>query len=93
LDRIFSLDRSQLFIIDVRTKDEYDAGHFSAAVNIPSDEIEDRIGEIERHKDMGIILYCHSGSNAATAEKLLKRNGFEKVINVGAYKGIKKYDA
>ncbi len=93
LDRIFSLDPLQLFIIDVRTTEEYDAGHFSTAVNIPCDEIEDRLSEIEPHKEKGIILYCHSGSGAATAEKVLRQNGFLKVINVGAYKGIQKYDA
>ena len=93
LERIFSLDPSQLLIIDVRSEEEFSAGHFSSAINIPHDEIASRIEELRQHAHKGIILYCHSGARAAEAEKVLKSNGFTKVINAGGYDAIRKFDA
>ena len=92
MEKVFGLDRSQLLIIDVRSEDEFESGHFSSAINIPHDQIASRIGELKRHADKGIILYCHSGSRSAMAEKVLRSNGFTKVINAGGYGAIRKFD-
>jgi phage shock protein E len=92
MDKIFGLDPTQLLIIDVRSVEEYDAGHFSTAINIPHDQIASRMEELKPHRGKGIILYCQSGARAAAAEKILKSNGFSKVINAGGYDAIRKYD-
>jgi phage shock protein E len=92
MEKVFSLDRSQLLIIDVRSEEEFEAGHFSAAINIPHDQIASRLDELKPHMDKGIVLYCHSGARAAAAEKILKNNGFTKVINAGGYDAIRKFD-
>jgi phage shock protein E len=92
MEKIFSLDPSQILVIDVRTREEYDAGHFSTAINIPVDQLASRIAELAPHKQKGIILYCHSGARAAAAEKTLKSNGFTNVINAGGYDAIRKFD-
>ena len=47
---------SDMFVLDVRPRSEYDAAHFPGAVSIPMDEFEDRIGEIPRDKH--IVVYC-----------------------------------
>jgi phage shock protein E len=92
MEKLFSLPPGEMLVIDVRTKQEYDAGHFSTAINIPHDQISGRMSELNQHKQKGIVLYCHSGARAAAAEKVLKNNGFSNVINAGGYEAIRKFD-
>ena len=69
--------------IDVRTAEEYAAGHVSQAVNIPYEEISDRIGEVTTDKDALIYVYCRSGRRSGIAREALLEAGFSKVVNVG----------
>lgn len=68
-------------LLDVRTPGEYAAGHVPGAVNIPYDEIEDRLGEIESRvpRDGEIVLYCKSGTRAGWAGSTLEENGFTRL--------------
>ena len=52
---IESIDFSHTMLIDVRTKDEFELGAIRGAINIPTDEIRDRLGEISQQKK--IVLY------------------------------------
>lgn len=92
LEKVFSLDPSQLLIVDVRSEEEFASGHFSTAINIPHDQIPGRMSELNQHKQKGIVLYCQSGARAAAAEKVLKNSGFVMVINAGGYDAIRKFD-
>jgi phage shock protein E len=69
--------------IDVRTAEEYAAGHVSRAVNIPYEEITARIGEVTDDKDALIYLYCRSGRRSGIARDALEQAGFSNVINLG----------
>ena len=69
--------------IDVRTAEEYSAGHVRGAVNIPYDEITDRIVELSPRPDEPIYLYCRSGRRSGIAKKALEDAGFRQVVNVG----------
>lgn len=80
-------------VIDVRSKQEFDQGHFSKAVLVPIDQFEARLKEVGADKQKPIIVYCHAGSRAAVAETILKKNGFSKVINARSYDALRKYDA
>jgi phage shock protein E len=80
-------------VIDVRSKQEFDQGHFSRAVLVPIDQFEARLKEIGTDKQKPIIVYCHAGSRAAVAETILKKNGFTKVINARNYEALKRYDS
>ena len=71
------------FWIDVRTAEEYAAGHVSQAINIPYEEITARIGEVTTDKDALIYVYCRSGRRSGIAREALDEAGFSKVINVG----------
>jgi phage shock protein E len=92
LDKFFALPPGEVLVIDVRSKQEFDAGHFSTAINIPHDQIGNQIDKLKPYKQKTILLYCHSGNRAAVAEKVLRQNGFVKVVNAGGYSGIIKYD-
>ncbi len=68
-------------IIDVRTEGEYNNSHYSGAVNIPVDEIADRISELNLDKDEIFIVYCRSGNRAGKAKEELEAMGYTNVIN------------
>jgi NADPH-dependent 2,4-dienoyl-CoA reductase/sulfur reductase-like enzyme/rhodanese-related sulfurtransferase len=76
---------SDLFILDVRTQSEYEAGHIAGAVNIPLDELRDRLDELPADRD--IYLYCQIGLRGYLATRILKQNGYKRVFNLsGGYK-------
>jgi rhodanese-related sulfurtransferase len=92
MEKYFTLPPGEILIIDVRSKQEFDAGHYSTAINIPHDQIGNQISKLEPYKQKTILLYCHSGNRAAAAENVLRKNGFVNVVNAGGYSGIIKYD-
>ncbi|MGF2414392.1 MAG: rhodanese-like domain-containing protein, partial [Ferruginibacter sp.] len=71
-------------LIDVRRKDEYDAGKIADAINIPVDEIRKRLDEIPKGKN--IFIYCEAGLRGYLAQRILRQNGFNNVVNLsGGY--------
>ena len=73
-------------IIDVRTIEEYKEGHIEGSLNIPIDEIGKAMSWLI--KDVPVVLVCASGSRSATAEEILKANGFKKVYNGGSWDSL-----
>ena len=71
-----------LIILDVRTPEEFAEGHVPGAVNIPHDQLADRIGELANAKDKDIVLYCRGGKRAALAAETLSSHGFEKLLHL-----------
>lgn len=72
-------------IVDVRTMDEYKAGHVAGAILIPDYEIEKHLDELG-DKQSPIVLYSNEGERAETARDELLKLGFSDVTNGGAYK-------
>ena len=67
-------------IVDVRTEEEAETGTIAGAMNIPTDEIAERAGEIP--KDKSIITYCSTGIRAEMAYIALKEKGYNaKFLN------------
>lgn len=69
-------------LVDVRTPDEFAAGHVPGAINIPVQELAARKGEIERSSP--VVLYCRSGMRSKRAQSMLRDAGFVEVHNLGA---------
>ncbi len=67
-------------VIDVRTPAEYAAGHVPDAINIPFDQIADRISEVEAPH--GVALYCMVGPRARKGEAALLATGYESVFHL-----------
>ena len=80
----------QPLIIDVRTTEEYRAGHVQDAVNIPYDEIAGRIAALAPDHDARIVLYCHSGRRAGIAEQALRQMGYRQIENKGGLNDMLK---
>lgn len=67
-------------LIDVRTPDEYKAGHIAEAKLIPLQELPNRLSEIDKTKKVYVI--CHSGNRSSQASQILKENGFTNIYNI-----------
>lgn len=69
-------------LVDVRTPEEYEAGHIPGAVNINmyDPEFYRRVEELDRSRP--VYLYCRSGSRSSGAAALLTRIGFRSVFNL-----------
>ena len=73
---------SKASIVDVRTPSEFEEGHYPGAVNIPLNELPQRVGEFREMKKP-IVAYCRSGSRSGMAVLILKQNGLDDVYNGG----------
>jgi rhodanese-related sulfurtransferase len=62
-------------LLDVRTPEEFAAGHLPGAVLIPHDALALRLDELDRGRP--VVVYCRTGRRAAIAEDLLRQRGFE----------------
>ena len=72
-------------IIDVRTQEEFAAGHIDGAINIPVDQIGTSIQSIKNlKKDSPILVYCRSGRRSAMAQSALVQHGYKRVLDGGA---------
>jgi NADPH-dependent 2,4-dienoyl-CoA reductase/sulfur reductase-like enzyme/rhodanese-related sulfurtransferase len=94
--RVFYWDQvSQLpetaFLLDVRTIAEFEAGHIPTAINIPVDEIRNRMQEIPTNRP--IYIYCEAGLRGYLAQRILRQTGYENVANLsGGYVSWKAAD-
>jgi len=83
--QIVASDRSDFFLIDVRTKDENALGTIHGAVNIPVDELRAHIDELPRDKKL--VVFCAVGLRGHVASRILMQHGFSEVYNLsGGYK-------
>jgi len=76
------LNNKNTQIIDVRSASEFVLGHIETAKNIPLADLEKNLNKVSKEKQ--VIVHCKSGTRAAMAYSILKRNGF---TNVKTYSG------
>lgn len=81
LKRIESKD-SSLLILDVRTPEEFKAGHVPGAINIPYTHLPSRISEVADAADKDIVVYCAIGVRAEYGAERLRENGFTKLLHL-----------
>lgn len=77
-------EKGMLVLLDVRTPDEFAAGHLQGAVNIDIEDASfaDKIAELD--KNGHYVVYCRSGRRSAVAVQALKDAGFTDVTDAGA---------
>ena len=84
-DEIDSLPRDgSVTLLDTRTREEYDSGHVEGFLNIPVDELRERMGELEAGKPVYVI--CQSGLRSYLACRILTQNGFDCSNFSGGYR-------
>ena len=77
------------FILDVRSKGEYSAGHIKGSVNIPVDTLSQNLSKL-KDKNRPIITCCASGMRSVTAKSILKANGYTIVHNGGGWSRLER---
>ena len=70
-------------LLDVRTQEEFDAGHIAGAILLPYDEINLKAATVLPDKEKEIVLYCRSGRRSAIAKKALVELGYKDVEDFG----------
>lgn len=74
-------------IIDVRSRAEFQSGHYEKAHNIPLDEISRSIPELKK-EGRPIITCCMSGARSGAAQRELQAAGIENVYNGGNWSNV-----
>lgn len=83
--QLVAADKTGVMLLDVRTKEEFAFGTIEGAVNIPLDDLRDRLGELP--KDKTIVVFCAVGLRGYLAVRILIGHGFKNVRNLsGGYK-------
>lgn len=71
-------------VLDVRTPQEFRAGHIPGALNIPHDQLEVRYRELGP-PSTPLLLYCRTGHRSGLATKTLRDKGFTALYDLKAY--------
>ena len=71
-----------IFLIDVRSEQEYQEYHLNNSINIPLYNLQDNVEKIVKSKEDIIIVYCQSGIRSKKAVKRLKCLGYNNIYNM-----------
>ena len=82
-------DKNQVTLVDVRTPDEYALGTIPGAINIPLDNLRERLADIPENRP--VYLFCGVGLRGYLASNILKSKGYPDVRNLIG--GLKTYEA
>ena len=66
--------------IDVRTPEEYKAGHAERAKNIPLDELAQNLDKLEKNEP--VYLICQTGMRSMKAAQMLNEAGFPQTVSI-----------
>lgn len=76
------VQNNEWLLIDVRSPEEFAEGHIPGAINMPHNEIESYISQLDDDKDQRIIVYCRSGRRAMLTLETLKARSFTDVSHL-----------
>lgn len=85
-----------VILLDVRTREEFegkespDYGTLKGAINIPVQQLESRLPELNRYREKEIIVYCSHSQRSPRAAYLLLQNGFTLVTNMAGGMSVLK---
>lgn len=90
-DKAKELISNGAILVDVRSKEEYDAGHIEGAILMSVDSISEKvaINNIESF-DASVIVYCRSGARSKEASRILKSLGYKNVYDLGSISNWKE---
>lgn len=71
-----------LLVLDVRSAEEFAAGHVPGARNIAHDALGERLGELADQREREIVVYCRSGRRSQLALQTLREAGFTRLLHL-----------
>lgn len=87
VDKMNELKARGAVIVDVRTSGEFAMGCAPGSLNIPMDQLPNRLGDLP--KDKPLILCCASGARSGYAKQFLEGQGFSEVYNAGPWQACR----
>ena len=69
-------------VVDVRSPQEFAGEHFPGAINIPLEQVQEKINDF-KEMPKPIIAYCRSGNRSGMAVSILKQAGITDAVNGG----------
>lgn len=69
-------------LLDVRSQGEFDAGHIRDARHLPQDQVAASAESLKKYKDKVVIACCESGMRSGAAARVLRAQGFSKIVNL-----------
>lgn len=78
-------------VVDVRTAEEFAAGHLEGAINIPFEQIATEFAARGIDKNTQVVLYCRSGRRSGIATDALQAEGFSHSYNGGGYQMLQEH--
>lgn len=76
-------------LIDVRTKEEFAAGHLEGALNISWDDTNALAEAIGEDPERPVVVYCRSGNRSGKARKALDKQGYNHIFNGTGFEALK----
>ena len=80
--------KNNCFVIDLRSKEDFEKGHLPKAVSITVDEIEQGLFQVS--KKLPIVVYCASGGDSLKIARLLSMRGYMVYNLAGGYDAYKR---
>lgn len=77
-----SLYNKGALILDVRSAEEFAAGHIGDARHIPLEQLKDSAETLKKYREKPVIVCCESGARSAQAASVLRSLGFTQVFNL-----------
>ncbi|MBK7316474.1 MAG: rhodanese-like domain-containing protein [Anaerolineales bacterium] len=83
-DQAYQMYQSGVFVVDVRTQEEWDEYHAPNTTLIPLDQLQNRLAEIP--KDREILVVCRSGNRSQQGRDILLAAGYNATSMTGGLK-------
>ena len=72
-------NRESAVVVDVCEAEAFKKGHIEQAINLPFDQINDKISKLNKHKNKPIIIACQNGTRSAKAVSILRGKEFKQL--------------
>jgi len=69
-------------LVDVRSREEFEGGHVLDARHLPQEEVAGAGESLKKYRDKPVIVCCETGMRSGAAARVLKAQGFGKVVNL-----------
>ncbi len=77
-----ALHNKGALVLDVRSAEEYAAGHIINAKHIALEKLAADADSLKKYREKPVVVCCESGARSSQAAKLLKSLGFTQVVNL-----------
>lgn len=76
------INKEDAKVVDLRSKDEFRAGHLPDAINIPAKDMPKRVTELDAFKEQPVILICKTGATAGATGMMMTKSGFTQLFKL-----------